>query len=298
MTWNPEHSLPLDRVMLEERVSRLACRSLKRESKVKALKLALGLIDLTTLEGKDTEGKVRALCEKAKYPDQRYGELPHVAALCVYPIHVGLAKSLLQGSGIKVASVAGYFPSGSTDRAIKRQDVRFALDQDADEIDMVLNRSAFLKGEYNLAFDEIAEIKALCRNKCLKVILETGEMPDLDALRKAAELAMFAGADFIKTSTGKIASAANPLVSLVMLEAIRDFHQSQNKEIGFKAAGGISSAKAVLQYLVLVEEVLGNSWLHAERLRFGASSLANDILLQLNKEKWGHYYSKDYIAQD
>lgn len=298
MTWNPEHSPLLDRVMLEERVSRLACRSLKRESKVKALKLALSLIDLTTLEGKDTEGKVRALCEKAKYPDQRYGELPHVAALCLYPVHVRLAKSLLQGSGIKVASVAGYFPSGSTSTELKLQDVRFALEEGADEIDMVLNRTAFIRGDYQQAFDEIAEIKTLCRNKCLKVILETGELPDLDAVRKASDLAMHAGADFIKTSTGKIASAANPLVSLVMLEAIRDFNHNQKKKIGFKAAGGISSAKAALQYLVLAEEVLGSAWLNPGLFRFGASSLANDILLQLNKEKLGQYYSKDYIAQD
>lgn len=298
LSWKADDSPLTDQVMLEEKAARLACRSIKKESKVKALKLALSLIDLTTLEGKDTQGKVQALCEKAKHPDEDYGTLPTVAALCVYPTQVKIAKESLKNSGIAVASVAGYFPSGNTTLALKLQDVRFALEEGADEIDMVISRGEFLKGNYQLVFDEIAAIKETCGSKTLKVILESGELSTLDNVRKASDLAMLAGADFIKTSTGKIPSAANPLVSLVMLEAIRDFYWKTGKLIGFKPAGGISSSKAALHYLVLVQETLGAEWLKPSLLRFGASSLLNDIVLQLNKEKQGHYYNKTYISQD
>jgi deoxyribose-phosphate aldolase len=221
-----------------------------------------------------------------------------VAAVCVYPNHVRSAKSALESTGILVASVATSFPSGNLPLKLKREEVKYALEEGADEIDMVISRGEFLKGNYNYVYDEIAQVKQVCKNKTLKVILETGELSTLDNVRKASDLAMSAGADFIKTSTGKIASAANPVVSLVMLEAIWDFYLKTGKKIGFKPAGGISTSKTALQYLVLVHEVLGEAWLHKSLFRFGASSLLNDILLQLGKEQAGVYYSKDYIPID
>jgi len=298
MYWHPDDSPLTEQVTLEERVLKLATRSLKKESKLKALHLALSLIDLTTLEGKDTADKIFHLCEKAKRPNITLGPLPTVAAVCVYPNHVRTAKSVLEGSGILVASVATAFPSGNLPLKLKLEEVKYALEEGADEIDMVISRGEFLKGNYTYVYDEIAQVKALCKKTTLKVILETGELSTLDNVRKASDLAMAAGADFIKTSTGKISSAANPVVSLVMLDAIQDFYLKTGKKIGFKPAGGISTSKTALLYLVLVHEVLGEAWLNKTLLRFGASSLLNDILLQLGKERVGVYYSKDYISID
>lgn len=298
MLWHPDDSPLTEQVTLEERVQKLATRSLKKESKLKALHLAMSLIDLTTLEGKDTQEKIFRLCEKAKQAHVNGGQLPSVAAVCVYPNHVRSAKSALNDTGILVASVATAFPSGNLPLKLKCEEVKYALEEGADEIDMVISRGEFLKGNYNYVYDEIAQVKQHCKNKTLKVILETGELSTLDNVRKASDLAMAAGADFIKTSTGKIASAANPVVSLVMLEAIWDFYLKTGKKIGFKPAGGISTSKTALQYLVLVHEVLGEAWLHKSLFRFGASSLLNDILLQLGKEQAGVYYSKDYIPID
>jgi deoxyribose-phosphate aldolase len=298
MLWHPDDSPLTEQVALEERVNKLATRSLKKESKLKALHLAMSLIDLTTLEGKDTQDKILRLCEKAKQANVNDGPLPSVAAVCVYPNHVRSAKSALEGSGILVASVATAFPSGNLPLKLKLEEVKYALEEGADEIDMVISRGEFLKGNYSYVYDEIAQVKQVCKNTRLKVILETGELSSLDNVRKASDLAMAAGADFIKTSTGKIASAANPVVSLVMLEAIWDFYLKTGKKIGFKPAGGISTSKTALQYLVLVHEVLGEAWLNKTLFRFGASSLLNDILLQLGKEQAGVYYSKDYIPID
>jgi deoxyribose-phosphate aldolase len=298
MLWHPDDSPLTEQVTLEERVNKLATRSLKKESKLKALHLAMSLIDLTTLEGKDTQEKIFRLCEKAKQANVNDGPLPSVAAVCVYPNHVRTAKSALKVSGILVASVATAFPSGNLPLKLKLEEVKYALEEGADEIDMVISRGEFLKGNYSYVYDEIAQVKQLCKNTRLKVILETGELSTLDNVRKASDLAMAAGADFIKTSTGKITSAANPVVSLVMLEAIWDFYLKTGKKIGFKPAGGISTSKTALQYLVLVHEVLGEAWLNKTLFRFGASSLLNDILLQLGKEHAGVYYSKDYIPID
>ena len=298
MQWNPKHSVPVDQTAVEERVAVLNSRSLKKASKTNALRLALSMIDLTTLEGKDTEGKVLALCEKAKHPDTNLKNIPAVAAVCLYPNHIRTAKTALEGSGTLLASVATSFPSGNSNLKLKLQEVRFALEEGADEVDMVISRGEFLKGNYNLVYDEIASVKELCSKHRLKVILETGELSTLDNVRKASDLAMEAGADFIKTSTGKLASAANPVVSLVMLEAIGDFYSRKGKKIGMKPAGGISSSKTALQYLVMVYETLGESWLSKDLFRFGASSLLNDILLQLGKEEAGFYYTKDYIPMD
>ncbi|HQQ94777.1 MAG TPA: deoxyribose-phosphate aldolase [Bacteroidia bacterium] len=298
MQWNPKHSPPVDQTAVEERVARLSSRSLKNTAKVQALRLALSMIDLTTLEGMDTSGKIQALCEKAMHPDPSLADLPSVAAVCVYPIHVRQAKTCLHESGVRVASVATAFPSGNSTLALKLQEVQFALEEGADEVDMVISRGEFLKGNFNAVYDEIAAVKALCGKHRLKVILETGELSTLGNVRKASDLAMAAGADFIKTSTGKLGKAANPVVSLVMLEAIADFYRLHGKRVGMKPAGGISSAKSALAYLVLVYETLGEAWLTPELFRFGASSLANDILLQLGKEERGVYYNKTYIPAD
>ncbi len=288
----------VDQVGIEERVARFNTRSIKSESKSKALKLALSMIDLTTLEGKDTEGKVKQLCQKAMHPFADMPDLPRVAAVCVYPNHVKTAKQALRGSNVKVASVATAFPSGNSLLAIKMEETKWAIEQGADEIDMVINRGAFLKGEYQKVHDEIASIQSLCNNVRLKVILETGELSSLDNVRKASEIAIHAGADFIKTSTGKINAAANMPVTLVMLETIKDHFIKTKKMVGMKPAGGISSAKQAIQYLVMLNETLGPNWLNPHWFRFGASSLANDIILQLGKEKFGSYYSKDYISID
>jgi deoxyribose-phosphate aldolase len=288
----------VDQVGIEERVARLNTRSIKKTSKVAGLKMALNMIDLTTLEGKDTEGKVRQMCYKAAHLHDALPDLPTVAAVCVYPTFVKLAKEQLKGTDIKVASVATAFPSGQSTREIKIADTRYAVDNGADEVDMVISRGEFLKGNYSFVFDEIVAIKEACGKARLKVILETGELSTLDNVRRASEIAMYAGADFIKTSTGKISPAATLPVTLVMLEAIRDFYFKTGKMVGMKPAGGISTAKHALQYLVMVRETLGNAWLNNHWFRFGASSLANDILLQLMKEKTGIYQSGDYFSKD
>jgi deoxyribose-phosphate aldolase len=288
----------IDQVGVEERVSRFTKRSIKKESKVAGLKVALSMIDLTTLEGKDTPGKVKQLCYKAMHPHDSLENIPTVAAICVYPSMVKIAKKALEGSKIKVASVATGFPSGQAPRDVKIRDTKYAVSEGADEVDMVISRGKFLAGEYNFVFDEIAAIKEACGDARLKVILETGELTTLDKVRRASDLAMHAGTDFIKTSTGKIQPAATMPVTLVMLEAIKDFYYSTGKMIGMKPAGGISKSKAALHYLVMVNEVLGEHWLNNHWFRFGASSLANDILMQLVKEKTGLYQSADYFSID
>ncbi len=288
----------IDQVGVEERASRFTKRSIKNETKINGLKLALNMIDLTTLEGKDTDGKVKQLCYKAMHLHDVYAGLPTVAAICVYPSMVGVAKKALGDSGIKVASVATAFPSGQSTRDIKIRDTKFAISQGADEIDMVISRGKFHQGEYNFVFDEIAAIKEACGNARLKVILETGELGTYDKVRKASDIAMYAGADFIKTSTGKISPAATMPVTLVMLEAIRDFYYKTGKKIAMKPAGGISKAKLALHYLVMLNEVLGEGWMNNEWFRFGASSLANDILMQLMKQRTGLYQSGDYFSND
>ena len=288
----------IDQVGVEERASRFTKRSIKDETKLNGLKLALNMIDLTTLEGKDTDGKVKQLCYKAMHLHDAYPGLPTVAAICVYPSMVAVAKKALGDSGIKVASVATAFPSGQSTRDIKLRDTKFAVSQGADEIDMVISRGKFHQGEYNFVFDEIASIKEACGEARLKVILETGELGTYDKVRKASDIAMYAGADFIKTSTGKIQPAATMPVTLVMLEAIRDFYYKTGKKIAMKPAGGISKAKQALHYLVMLNEVLGEDWMNNEWFRFGASSLANDILMQLMKQRTGLYQSGDYFAND
>jgi deoxyribose-phosphate aldolase len=292
------HIPVIDQTGIEERVARFNTRSIKKASKIEGLKLALNMIDLTTLEGKDTEGKVRQMCLKAMHLSNDIPNLPTVAAVCVYPNHVKTAKSTLANSEIKVASVATAFPSGNSTLAVKLADTKFAVDNGADEVDMVISRGEFLKGNYNFVFDEIAAIKNVCGTVRLKVILETGELSTLDNIRKASDIAIAAGADFIKTSTGKIQPAATMPVTLVMLEAIKDHYLKTGMMIGMKPAGGISTAKSALQYLVMLYETLGPKWMSNEWFRFGASSLANDVLLQLGKEKTGVYYSKDYIFID
>lgn len=288
----------VDQVGIEERIARFNTRSVKKQTKLDGMKLALNMIDLTTLEGKDTEGKVKQMCFKAMHLADDIPGLPTVAAVCVYPTFVKVAKETLKNSNVKVASVATAFPSGNSTAAIKVEDTKFAVDNGADEIDMVISRGEFLKGNYNFVFDEIAMIKEACGKARLKVILETGELSTLDNVRKASDIAILAGADFIKTSTGKIQPAATMPVTLVMLQAIKEHYTKTGQMIGMKPAGGISTSKVALQYLVMLYETLGPKWMSNEWFRFGASSLANDILLQLGKEQKGVYYSKDYISID
>ncbi len=288
----------IDQVGIEERVSRFNTRSIKSSSKLAGLKLAISMIDLTTLEGKDTKGKVNQMCYKAMHLNDVMPGLPTVAAVCVYPTHVKTAKLALKGSNVKVASVATAFPSGNSTLNIKLEDTRLAVDDGADEIDMVISRGEFLAGNYQFVFDEIASVKAACGNARLKVILETGELSTLDNIRRASDIAIYAGADFIKTSTGKIQPAATMPVTLVMLQAIKDYYVETGKMIGMKPAGGISTAKIALQYLVMLHETLGEKWMTNEWFRFGASSLANDILMQLGKQSTGNYQSKDYFSID
>jgi deoxyribose-phosphate aldolase len=288
----------VDQVGIEERAARVTKRSIKNETKINGLKLALNMIDLTTLEGKDSEGKVKQLCYKAQHLHDAYPGLPTVAAICVYPSMVSIAKKALRNSGIKVASVATAFPSGQAPHDVKIADTKFAVSEGADEVDMVISRGKFLQGEYNFVYDEIASIKEACGSARLKVILETGELVTYDKVRKASDIAMYAGADFIKTSTGKISPAATLPVTLVMLEAIRDFYYKTGKKIAMKPAGGISKAKLALHYLVMLNEVLGEEWMNNEWFRFGASSLANDILMQLMKQKTGVYQSANYFSID
>jgi deoxyribose-phosphate aldolase len=288
----------IDQVGVEERVERLQKRSIKKESKVHALKLALSMIDLTTLEGADSPGKVRQMCYKAAHLHDALPGVPKVAAVCVYPTLVRLAKEALGDSGVKVAAVATGFPSGQFPLNVKLDDTRFAVGEGADEIDMVISRGHFLSGDYNYVFDEIAQVKDACGAAHLKVILETGELSTLDNVRKASDLAMHAGADFIKTSTGKVVPAATLPVTMVMLEAIRDFYRATGRKIGMKPAGGIATAKVALQYLVVLRETLGEDWLTPDLFRIGASRLANDILMQLTKERSGVYQSLDYFSKD
>ena len=288
----------IDQVGVEERVARFTTRSIKKASKVQGLKMALNMIDLTTLEGKDTEGKVKQMCYKAMHLHDVLPGLPNVAAVCVYPTMVRTAKQALKDSDVKVASVSTAFPSGQSTRKVKLLDTTFAVENGADEIDMVISRGEFLKGNYNFVFDEIAAIKEACGKARLKVIFETGELSTLDNVRRASDIAMYAGADFIKTSTGKISPAATMPVSLVMLEAIRDYYYKTGIMVGMKPAGGISTAKLALHYLVMVKETLGNAWLNNHWFRFGASSLANDILMQLAKEATGVYQGSEYFSKD
>ena len=288
----------IDKVGVHEIVNRFCKRSIKTSAKQMGLHLALSMIDLTTLEGADTSEKVKQLCYKAQHLHDSMPDLPTVAAVCVYPTLVGIAKKELIGSEINVASVATAFPSGQSTLEVKLNDTKFAVNQGADEVDMVISRGKFLAGEYNYVFDEIAAIKEACGKAHLKVILETGELDTLDNVRKASDIAMYAGADFIKTSTGKISPAATMPVTYVMLGAIKDYHKKTGIKIGMKPAGGISTAKQSLQYLVMLKETLGDGWMNKEMFRFGASRLANDILMQLEKQESGIYQSLDYFSKD
>lgn len=294
----PTHSPAVDRVAVEERIARLQSRSIKNASKIHALKLAMSMIDLTTLEGSDTPARVQQLCNKALHLDPSMPELPPVAAVCVYAPMVKTAKNFLKGSSVKVAAVATAFPSGMATLKEKIDETKLAVDAGADEIDMVISRGEFLRGNYNYVFDEIAEIKRACGAAHLKVILETGELSTLDNVRKASDVAIAAGGDFIKTSTGKIQPAATLPVTLVMLEAIRDHFYATGKKVGMKPAGGIQTSKIALQYLVTLRETLGQDWLTPDLFRFGASKLANDILMQLRKQASGAYQSADYFTKD
>ncbi|MFM7387298.1 MAG: deoxyribose-phosphate aldolase [Bacteroidota bacterium] len=288
----------VDKVGVEERVARFQTRSIKNESKLQGLKMVLNMIDLTTLEGKDTPGKVQQMCYKAQHLHDVQPGLPNVAAVCVYPSMVGVARKALGNSFVKIASVSTAFPSGQSTREIKISDTKFAVDQGADEIDMVISRGKFLAGEYAFVFDEIAAIKEACGKARLKVILETGELSTLDNVRLASDIAIHAGADFIKTSTGKIQPAATMQVTYTMLMAIKDYYDQTGIMVGMKPAGGISTSKLALHNLVMVKEVLGNAWLTNEWFRFGASSLANDVLMQIMKSTTGLYQSSDYFSID
>ncbi|MGB0402754.1 MAG: deoxyribose-phosphate aldolase [Salibacteraceae bacterium] len=293
------NSPPVDQVGVGDRISRVQSRSIKNETKMNGLRLILNMIDLTTLEGSDTDNKVIQLCTKAKNLHASVDDLPNVAAVCVYPSKVAVAVNALKGTGIGVASVATAFPSGQSSLEVKLADTQLALDGGASEIDMVISRGKFLEGNYEFVFNEIAAIKKLCGKKArLKVILETGEIGNLDSIRKASDIAIYAGADFIKTSTGKIPRAASLPVTCVMLEAIRDYYHKTGIMIGMKPAGGISNSKLALQYIVLLKETLGDKWLSNEWFRFGASSLANDVLKQYVKQKTGAYQSGDYFSID
>jgi len=291
-------TIPIDQVGVEERVAKFNTRSIKKESKLFALKLALSMVDLTTLEGGDSPGKVRQLCYKAMHPHDKVEGIPKVAAICVYPSFVKLAKETLAGSGVHVASVATAFPSGWAPMKAKLEEVRYCVEEGADEIDMVISRGEFLRGNYSYIFDEVAAVKEACGDAHLKVILETGELHTLDNVRKASDIAMYAGADFIKTSTGKINPAATQPVTLVMLEAIRDYYYKTGVKIGMKPAGGIRDSKLALRYLVMLRETLGNDWLTPDLYRFGASSLANDLIMQIVKQQTGVYQSQDYFSKD
>lgn len=288
----------IDKVGVEERVARFQTRSIKGKSKLQGLSMVLSMIDLTTLEGKDTPNKVRQMCYKAQHLHDVHDGLPTVAAVCVYPSMVAVAREALKGSPIKIASVSTAFPSGQAPFEVKKMDTQFAIESGADEIDMVISRGKFLAGEYAFVFDEIAAIKEICGSTRLKVILETGELATLDQVRRASDIAIHAGADFIKTSTGKIQPAATMQVTYTMLMAIRDHYDRTGKMVGMKPAGGISTAKLALHNLVMVNEILGGAWLNNEWFRFGASSLANDVLMQYMKQVTGKYQSADYFTID
>ena len=288
----------VDQVAAEERAATLARRSIKTAAKLQGLRLAVSMLDLTTLEGKDTPGKVEAMCRKALHPLAGDPSVPPVAAVCVYPPLVPVARRCLDGTPVKVASVAAAFPSGQSPLAVRIAELRRAVELGADEIDIVMNRNAFLSGDLGLVHDEIAAMKEACGRAHLKVILETGELETYDKVRLASEVAIEAGADFIKTSTGKLAAAATPPIVLVMLEAVRDFYYETGREVGVKAAGGIRTAKQALHYLVLIKETVGDAWLTPSRFRIGASTLANDLLMQLTKQLSGRYQSEDYFTKD
>jgi deoxyribose-phosphate aldolase len=289
---------PVDAVGLEERAASLAGRSIKKATKLAALELAIRCMDLTTLEGADTPGKVAALCIKALHPDPTDPSVPPVAAVCIYPSLVPVAVARLAGTPVKVASVAGAFPSGLAPLDVRLGEIRRAVADGAHEIDIVLNRSAFLSGRYREAFDDIAASKEACGPAHCKVILETGELGGYDAVRKASVLAMVAGADVIKTSTGKISSAATFPVALCMSEAIRDFADQTGRPVGLKLAGGIRTAKQAWQHMVIVGETLGTEWLTPSRFRLGASSLLNDVLMQLAFQRTGRYQRPEHFTVD
>jgi deoxyribose-phosphate aldolase len=288
----------VDAVGAEARAAKLATRSLKKSTKLAALDLAISMVDLTTLEGADTPGRVTSLCAKALHPDANAPEVPSVAAVCVYPDLVAHARTVLGASTVKVAAVATAFPSGRASMAVKVLDVKEALDAGADEIDMVIDRGAFLAGRYGQVFDEVVAIKELCGATHLKVILEVGELKTYDNVRRASWLAMLAGADFIKTSTGKVGVSATLPTALVMLESVRDFAEATGLRVGVKVAGGIRSAKDALRYLVVVNETAGSSWLTPDGFRFGASSLLNDLLMQRLKQHRGAYVRPDEFSGD
>ncbi len=297
------HGLPgVDQVGAEARAATLSTRSIKTAAKRWAIDLAITMIDLTTLEGQDTPGKVRALCAKARRPDPADPSVPGVAAICVYPDMVPVAVEALRGSGVHVASVATAFPSGRASLPVKLQDTKDAVAAGADEIDMVIDRGAFLSGRYRDVYDEIVAVKQACGSGAgaahLKVILETGELATYDNVRRASWLAMLAGGDFIKTSTGKISPAATLPVTLVMLEAVRDFRDTTGRQVGVKPAGGIRSSKDAIKYLVLVNETAGDDWLDPDWFRLGASSLLNDLLMQRTKMATGRYSGPDYFTLD
>lgn len=293
------HGLPgVDQVGAEARAATLATRSIKADAKRFALDLAVRMVDLTTLEGRDTPGKVRALCAKGRRPDPTDPSCPPVAAICVYGDLVPVAVDALRGSTVEVAAVATAFPSGRAPLDVKLADVRAALDAGAHEIDMVIDRGAFLAGRYRDVHDEIAATRQACGDAHLKVILETGELATYDNVRRAAWLAMLAGADFVKTSTGKVSPAATLPVALVLLEAVRDFHQATGRRVGVKVAGGIRSAKDAIRYMVVANETCGDPWLDPRRFRFGASSLLNDLLMQREKLATGRYAGPDHFTLD
>ena len=288
----------VDTVGVEERVAKLGTRSIKTTAKAEGIDLAIRMIDLTTLEGMDTKSKVKSLCAKAKRPDPLDSTVPSVAAVCVYSDLVGIAKENLIGTNIKVAAVATGFPSGRISLAAKLQDTADAVSQGADEIDMVIDRGAFHEGRFLDIYDQIQSIKRACQAAHLKVILETGELKTSDNVKKASWIAMLAGADFIKTSTGKVQPAATLPVTLVMLQAIRDFEIATHRRIGMKPAGGIKTTKDAMKYLVLIKETLGDNWMNPNMFRFGASSLLNDLLMQRQKMKNGAYSGSDYVTVD
>jgi deoxyribose-phosphate aldolase len=293
------HGLPgVDPVGVEQRSAGLATRSIKKGTKLAAIDLAISMVDLTTLEGSDTAGKVRTRAAKARRPDPANPDTPHVAALCIYPDMVEVAAGALAGSGVGIASVATAFPTGRTSIEVRLAHTAVAVAAGDTENDMVIDRGAFLAGDYQLVFDEIAAVKQACGEAHLKVILETGELVTLDNVRRASWLAMLAGADFIKTSTGKVSPAATLPVTLVMLEAVRDFRESHDRQVGVKPAGGIRTAKDAIRYLVLVNETAGEDWLDPSWFRFGASSLLNDLLMQRTKMMTGRYSGPDYFTLD
>jgi deoxyribose-phosphate aldolase len=288
----------VDAVGLEQRAAALATRSIKRDSKLRALDLAIRCMDLTTLEGSDTPGKVVAMCAKAVRPDPSDASIPSVGAVCLYPQLVPVAVEQLRGTGVQVASVAGGFPAGLTPLDARLQEIRDVVEMDADEVDIVLNRSLFLSGRYAQAFEELAAAREAAGDLHLKVILETGELGSYDRVRQASMLAMAAGADFIKTSTGKIGVSATLPAALCMMEAARDFHAETGRRVGIKVAGGVRASKGAIQYLVLVQETLGPTWMSPELFRIGASSLLNDVLMQIHKERSGRYDGPDYVTVD